>query len=356
MSLTAEDEIVIGRFREVRAAAQALDRELLKVLADVEGKAEPIRAQVLAVELPQLVSVRDLSQAQIMASLVSVEAVAAEHPEQRRWAGDVAVSVKAEWAQVLGRWPAVGASADQQVDAFRAASARLDMIVYWCEYLGLTPELGGILDNVQIGKSVSIESVLQNELPRDPELRQRLIRETVEQDGVLACGYLDADAGLIYRVGATPAERRSSVWRLLGALVLCVALLALASFVRLGDGWPFSSDKWLENSLKLGFLMAGAGAHLVIQGITVARRRVASTSRPWNDWVTWLNAHETLALSSIAGLLFVYVMLSFTMKGFAWQTAFFAGYSSDSLLDVFLDRFEQLATKQGKQLAGDTGK
>lgn len=45
MSLTAEDEVVIGRFREVRAAAQALDRELLKVLVDVEGKPEPIRAQ-----------------------------------------------------------------------------------------------------------------------------------------------------------------------------------------------------------------------------------------------------------------------------------------------------------------------
>lgn len=163
MSLTAEDEVVIGRFREVRAAAQALDRELLKVLVDVEGKPEPIRAQVLAAELPRLVGVRELSHAQITTSLDSVETVAVAHPAQRRWAGDVAVSVKAEWAQVLGRWPAAGASADQQVDAFRAASSRLDMIVYWCEYLGLTPELGGILDNVQIGKSVSIESVLQNE-------------------------------------------------------------------------------------------------------------------------------------------------------------------------------------------------
>ena len=96
--------------------------------------------------------------------------------------------------------------------------------------------------------------------------------------------------------------------------------------------------------------MLGAVAHLAIQGITVARRTEKRLARPWNDWVTWLHAHETRVLGGIGGLIVMFTLLAFTMKDLTWQAAFFAGYTSDSLLDVLLDRFDTVVGKQSSKL------
>jgi hypothetical protein len=348
MSLTKSDKRVIGSYMEIRAAAQDLGERLVGLLEETAIVDAATRATLFSGALKKLDVLRHGCDAQVTKSLGEIEAESVTSPEQRAWAGDHAVRVRNRWSLVTTIWPAAGLTADEIATSLRTAAMTLDEVVYWCESLTLTSRLADILENVRVGKSVTISSVLGNELPRDPDLRAKLIAETADQDGVLRCGYFDGDAGIVYRVASTRWGQRWSAIRIVLAVGAGLGLVVVACFVSPGEHWPFERSMWLEQLKRCAFLIGGAVAHIVIQGVTVSRRAKTSRSRPWNDWVTWINAHETQVIQGLASLFLGFFMLSFTMKGFTWPTAFFAGYTIDSWLDTLLDRFEQLATSKAK--------
>jgi len=348
MGLTKSDKRVIGAYMEIRAAAQDLGDRLVGLLEETATLDAVTRAAVFAGALKKLELLRHGCDDQVTKSLAEIETESVTNPAQRAWAGDHAVRIRNRWLSLATSWPAAGLTADEFAAALRTTGTTLDEVVYWCESLTLTSRLADILENVRVGNSVSITSVVGNELPRDPELRAKLIAETADQDGVLTCGYFDADTGIIYRVAGTRWGQRWSAIRIVLAVCAGFGLVVAACFVNPGEHWPFERSMWLEQLKRCAFLIAGAVAHIVIQGVTVSRRAKTSHSRPWNDWVTWLNAHETQVVQGIASLFLGFFMLSFTMKGFTWPTAFFAGYTIDSWLDTLIDRFEQLATTKAK--------
>jgi hypothetical protein len=345
MALTKQDHEVIGSYLEIGAAAQELDRALTPILADSEASAAQMRVALTSADV-----LRRGFQSQVQKSLQRIDKVFDGHADQRSWWGDVLVRVRSGADSVLDSWSTLG-TATKLRDAILEIADRLDEIVFQCQSLTLTPRLGQILDNVRVGQSVSLESLVGKEFPRSPERRERLLNELADQDGVLDCGYFDPNRGLLYRVAFPRATQRWSIVRLIGVFVIGSGAIFAACHIEPGTDWPFQPAMWLDLLTKCWFLLGGAGLHLLIQGVNVARRSKTPLSRPWNDWVLWLHAHEVQSAAGVAAHFIGFFVLVFTMPDMTWQTAFFAGYSFDSLLDVLLDRFEQLASAKSKDIA-----
>ncbi len=350
MSLDKYDQEVIGAHMEIRAAAQDLDRELRACLAELADKQPAMQAVLLAGRRLALDALFSSVKKQATGSLARIDSVSAADPKQRAWAGDQPVYIRDQLVLIDTAWPAAGATVDVALDGFRKISDSLDRVVYLCESLTLTPRLASVLENARVGQALGVEMLLADELPRAPELRAKLFSELTDQNGVLELGYYDAPSMTVYRVAATRAAQRASVWRVLLAIVSVHAAVTLSCFLPKSVGLPLHPEDWRKVLGSCALLYLGVAAHGLIQGITVARRSPGALSHPWNDWVMWINAHETPLLMSVATPIVVLLFLNWVMPGLSYQTAFFAGYSIDSLIDVALDRFSQIATGRGAAL------
>lgn len=351
MSLDKFAQEVIGAYMEIRAAAQDLDREIRSCLADLADKQPTVQDAILLGRRPALDALFTATRRQATDSLARIDQVSAEDPKQRSWAGDQPVHIRSELVLVDTAWPGASASVDATLDGLRKVSDSLDRIVYLGESLTLTPRLADVLENARVGQSFGLEALLADDLPRSPELRARLFGELADQNGVLELGYYDAPSMTVYRVDATRAKQRASAWRVLLAIVAAHGLVALACYVKPAAGWPFDWTNWPSIVTSFAFLFLGVGAHGIIQGITVARRSPGKLSHPWNDWVTWTNAHETPLMMSVVTPVVVFFIMRFLSPNFGIGAAFFTGYSIDSITDVLLDRFSQLAGARGAALA-----
>jgi hypothetical protein len=69
-----------------------------------------------------------------------------------------------------------------------------------------------------------------------------------------------------------------------------------------------------------------------------------------NDWVLWLHIRESQIIKGIFYIWAGYVLLVFGVPRLDWASAFFAGYSIDSVTELFLDRFQTTAKSRADAL------
>lgn len=351
MGRSKELSELLGRYQEVAAVAQDMQGRIVTALRDADGRDVAGRVAIFLGALDDLTVLRDRCEQQLTESMEAIESVFRSDTSQRAWCGDYAVHIKSEWALLPGKWPERGQELDEVSAAFEKISLSLDQVVFLCASLTITPRVNDILENLRVGEAIAFEAAVGESLPRSGQLRTDLLKEVADQDGVLQCGYLDRNSGMIYRVASTRASQWWSLGRVILAASIGLGLVVGSCFVSPGDGWPFTKAMWVPQAERYTFMIAGAVGHLAIQGVTLARSGKQPVSRPWNDWILWLNAHESQVLLGVLSLIVGFLSLSFTMKdAFTWPTAFFAGYSIDSLTDVVIDRFERLASTQTKRI------
>ncbi len=104
------------------------------------------------------------------------------------------------------------------------------------------------------------------------------------------------------------------------------------------------------------FIFIGSGADVAIDALKVARAQTRPSFQALNDWILWLHVHFTSILSSLAWILLGYILLSLGMPSLEWKSAFFAGYSIDSVTALFLARFETTVKAKTRELTGESNK
>lgn len=346
MTRTADDDEICGRYREIRAVAQDL-RLLVESTAELLEK-HGVTGSYSTV-LTNLVVMRGQFDAQVGASLDAIEVTCRTHASQRAWCGDYSVHIANERALLGADWTeAFSTTPDTRI--LRKITERLDRIVFFCASLTVTPRLNDILSNMRVGQTITFEAAIGDELPQSPELRDALCKEIIDQDGVLAYGFVDRDQRVIYRVARTVAARWWSILWVCLVLASGLGLVVVACHQNLGPGWPFTKTMQPDLIKKYVCLIFGAILHFAVQGIRVGSGESTSLTRPSYSWVTWLNAHETQMLQAAASLVIIFGFMSFAGRSvFTWTTAFFAGYSFDSLIDLVLDRFGRYAAAESKR-------
>jgi hypothetical protein len=327
---------MFGHLREIRAAAQCLQDsigEARKRAAELDtGLRVASIAKVLSVALqerledvvtPQLKAIRQLFVADV---------------GEYDWCSDNVATISLTWARIRELWPTAAMQLDEVEQKLREMDPKLDQLVYQCASLTLSPRVNDVLCNLRIGQCLDFDFEFEAELPKDLELRKRLLLELAQEGGVLTAGVVDAEERMIYKVAASRKQQiwsavRLALWLLLGAAVIPATLAALK-----GPDWNLLPILLQDYAL----LFVGSGAHLAVAAIKAAKAQTRPSFQAINDWVLWLHVRETKVFWGFAYVWLGYVLLTMSanIQKVNWETAFFAGYSIDSVVELLLGRFE----------------
>jgi hypothetical protein len=350
------DRRMFGLLREMRAACQYLQSGISDTLANTPADADAAkRDETLAVAVAPLLERTD---AFVAPCLLKIRQVFDAAPDQYEWAADAVTTIALRWSEGKAAASEPGVGAAKRLDHVLDA---LDRIIYQCESLSLSPSVNDVLRNLIVGQALDIEFEFGDEFPKDAALRKRLIQELAQESGALDSGIVDTEKGVIYKVAATRSQQVRSIWRLLGWLALGFVIspgLAYGGQL-LKSGWPVGPGDLVRLLVDYVLILVGSGAHFAISALKNAKSDSKPNFQPIDDWVLWLHVHEAAVRKGILSIWLGYTLLAFGLPKLDWSSAFFAGYSIDSITDLFLSRFEDLATtktaaltKEVKNLAG----
>jgi hypothetical protein len=342
---TDNDRRIFADLREISAAAHKWQTELTAILdappSTSEGQQSTISEQTK--RKPQVdVFVRT--------GIASIRDIFEHDLREHEWGAAVLVDLDLGWQDIDNQWTLDPHKPERALDTIRLVRDKLDGIVYTCLAITLAPDINDRLLNLDVGQPLDLEFVYGQDFPRDSAMRKRLILEVAQERKVIASGCFDAETGVIYRIAPTLKERRRCLWHVSGLILLGVLLAAGACFVGLLlPAWPIKAYRYstLANYVSLFF---GAGAHLLIQALKQNRAQTKPSFTAMDDWLLWLHVHEKPVLYGILWADLGFLLLTFMVHGMDWRGAFAAGYSIDSITDLFLTKFEAVIGNAATQL------
>jgi hypothetical protein len=337
--------------RDVRAEAQNLQGSLAVLQQKSLLTDQKTRAQEVETAVKDATGVLARNRSVIDQRLAEIRSLFQLDATQYDWCGDEVTEVENNWERAVTNWPSHAQPADDVLRRITGIDACLDQIVFHCASLTIPRRLDAYLDNLRVGQTLDFHSAFEDELPKR-EQRQRVLEDLARQPGVVS-GVIDAPSGLIYRASPSGWRRRASAFLL--TAFAAIGFLAVWLFSIAGDslslaGWPVKAKQFPELAIGYLFLVLGGIAHV---GVNALKESRAGKSRfsVLDDWILWLHVRESSVLWAILYLWAGFLFLASTLHGLNWQTAFFAGYSIDSVVDLFLERFQKFATAQTADLA-----
>jgi hypothetical protein len=336
---TDNDRRMFGYLREIRAACQYLQDFLDDTLKRASAMDAESRSVYLAKELA--VAVRMRVDQKIEPQLNAIRALFEIDVTEFEWCADNITRIELTWAHVKDIWPAGGEEFVQLNRILEQIGSELDAIVYECVTLTFSPAVNDLMGNLRIGQPLDIEFEFGKNLPKDTELRKRLLQELAQEPVVLECGVVDADQGVIYKVAASRAGQLRSAWRIAGVLLLGFAIpVLLAGGGHVLTGWPLSFADLERLLVDYVLIFIGAGAHLAVAALQAAKNNTRPNFQALNDWVLWLHIREGQIIKGIFYIWAGYILLVVGVPKLDWDSAFFAGYSIDSITELFLERLQ----------------
>jgi len=335
--------------RDARAHIQNVQSSVAEVrkaltLTDAAGRAAAAGAALAEAE-----SVLPPSVGAIAAQFAAVDGIFEEHPEIANYFRDWVVYAQNAWLRALAALPQ---SAALSLGDLQPLLDRLDPYlseaVYWCGYITIPSRLREAMESLRIGETLDFNWAFQEELP-PPGDRKRILLEVSRQPLFLNNGVVDLGSGLVYRVDPDPRRRRRSLLRIAWYAVIgfpiAIAWCYLGQWLGI-SGWFGKPENWKLTCTAYLFLLIGSAGHVLVNALKQHRGQQGTGSfTAMDDWVLWAHVYERSIKWSIVYLWCGLIMLAWT-NSLDWRTAFFAGYSIDSVIDLFLDRVTKV-TDQG---------
>lgn len=205
----------------------------------------------------------------------------------------------------------------------------------------IPPRINDHLDGFRLGQPLDFHQIFKDELP---ELQDRkAFLRYIKQYPMFVDGVVDTDTGLIYAAKPTRREKATTI------VVISVPLIfgfVLARYLmpNLGvwlnlQGWvpnPSSSTALLASYL---FILLGGLTHVVVDSRKKKMATKGDAFVSFEDYLLWVHVKRTAIMGAIVSLIIGFIALAFLEPSIQWQIAFFVGYSIDSFVDVFLQRF-----------------
>jgi hypothetical protein len=333
--------------RNIRAHAQNLQEsvaEIRKALGVEESKS---RLTATATALSDAEIVLSRSGTGIDLYFVAIRQFYEGQPEVPNTFGDAVVALENEWERAKAAWPVGGLDPDSVRAQLDKLEPHLRETVYYCGLIAIPSRLAEYLESLRVGQAISFDSLFHEELPPADD-RKRVLLDIIRQPLFLTNGVVDATSGLVYRAAKEPWRRFLSLWRITGFLAFGFVLVALwcyaGQWLHL-DGWAGSPKDLRLMSTAYLFLAIGSAGHILINALKESRaQRSSEDFVAVDDWLLWIHVRERSIRWGVVYLWCGLIMLAWT-HSLDWRTAFFAGYSIDSVVDLFLDRFQKLTGK-----------
>jgi len=343
---------LFGRLRDLRAVAQSLRGFAVTLgerTAAIEDAASRKREAQVSIQEGEPVLSHDGLQAE--RRLAEIRENLGRDDEVYSAYGDIIARLEASWQEALTSWPQDQeeyiAQLSQRLPKLVAA---LDAIIYDCGLITLPSRICDHLALMPIGGSLGFREAYEDELPK-PEDQRRFLQYLSLYPGFVE-GLVDVENGSIYRADSRGWRRALSLWVTLAIALLGFGVLwgarILGETFNLSD-WPFTLQRSSELLSAYLFLLLGAAGHVVVNMLKKDRAENAST-RGLADWLLRVHVKETSFWASAATLSLAPLAMAFLFKSVDWKTAFFFGYSYDSFIDLFLQRFEGAAASAAETM------
>jgi hypothetical protein len=225
----------------------------------------------------------------------------------------------------------------------------LRSLVYYCEQLALPQVVKTDLKALRVGKSLDFNTRFKSEVPDAGQRAELLVY--LDQHSRDLPGVVDVQTGRILRISrAWWANWISPLVTLLLVLLGAATpfLMAYLATTLPDNTWPFPSNAAIPLLNLYVFVLAGGVAHVLIDALKQARSGAASVLA-LNDWLQWLQVNALSVWAGILSLWIGFLIVAFNAYSQPeprtdWQSAFFVGYSIDSVMELFLQRFGQFAS------------
>jgi hypothetical protein len=350
---TPLDRWIFARLDEIRAAALRWRDELEAATKESDTKAawtaQGVRMQQIEETVQGAITkLQDLTASQ---PVILTDTTDEERKKEDEWIAGNLTDLSLIWKKIRNAWPADASQPAAAIAKMNDCVRFLDEIVYICVQLRLTPLINDFLENVEVGHELDLEFAFGSDFPKSPEMRKRLILDVAQQRDVLDSALVDPVRGVIYRLPPKQA-RWKSYWSSPLIVFGFIALLAALPFAhRFYDNWPFQSAQ--RNTLIGNYVLwiLGALFHVLIQALRQMRAPTVPAFAVMDNWLIWLSVKQRSICLGIVWITIGYLLMSVFSHQLDWKTILLAGYCSDSLTDLFVQRFEVTAQNAAKSIS-----
>jgi hypothetical protein len=340
---TENDRRMFGHFREINSAS----RHLQELVVDAAKELAKAPASLRSAYAGNMLSPAALGRIErkITGQLAAIELLFAVDASEFEWCADEFTSIELNWSEIQDCLASI--TLENVEHQLKGVAGQLDTIIYYCVSLTLSPAINDTMRNLRVGQPLDLEFEFGKTFPRDAEMRRRLILELSQQTVVIEGGVVDVEQGVIYKASPTRRGQVASVCEVGGLLLAGLLIpLAFAGAGRLLNNWPFKLSDL--NSLLSNYvlILLGSAAHVSVEALKSAKTKTRPSFQALNDWVLWVHVRQSQIIKGILYIWLGYILLVFGVPKLDWTAAFFAGYSIDSVTELFLQRFSvTVATK-----------
>ncbi|MDX2079008.1 MAG: hypothetical protein SFZ02_21430 [bacterium] len=355
---------LLGLLRDVRAEVQNLRNTLMEILSKEPMVDVAMRSREIITTLRARQPIYDRNVRQIATRIRDLRAMMNSDSFLYSRYGDDITIIENFWERMTLNWPPppskdiipetgdkdkVVINPDEEITVANAilryakdAVTDIDNIIYQTALLTIPERLNLQLEQIRIGQALDFHAAFKDEIPNDKS-RQKVLDYLEARPILIKNGVIDNAQGVVFHASADYARRRLSylfitITIMLGALLAVSIgelgnLLSLAEWITVPGGTPNLLIAYL-------FIIIGAVVHIGIDGIKQARGNDPKQAfLAIDDWFTWIHIHERGIIMGIVSLWVGFLGLVFLTGSADWQTAFLVGYSLDSFVDIFLQRF-----------------
>ena len=350
--LNERNSRLLGELTKIAETA----RDLVADLRDIETKAKIVDQGARQLELrrsfSRVVAHATRWGADNDARFAELDRLTSEDAALDKDWGNAIVRIHNAWdAALLSIRDSTGTKGDKILAVARQAQESLAKVVLESGYVTIPPRAAANLGRLDIGEAMDFNADFRDEIERAEDLKSILTH--IKNHARLVDGLVDLDNGKIIRVSRDPRRAARSAALVIGAFVVGLAAVT-------GLALPIPGNPSFGSDLISGYLLLflGAIAHL---GIDVLKGRHSPDAIDVSDrWGLWLEVKERSILQAMFTLFIGYAgLVWFARSGVQSDshridalTAFFTGYSIDSIIDAWLNRFDLVVANKTEELKG----
>lgn len=262
--------------------------------------------------------------------------------------GDEIAKLDAYWLRADSDLKALGAAGkDDRSRLLTSIGEALDSAIYGCTRITIPQRILKHLAKMPIGSVIHFREAYEDEFS-SAEQRARLLRYLDLYPGAFETGLVDAANERIIRISPKGWRRNLTIW-VTGAIAL-LGFLVIFFACHLGQifeapNWPFDSNSCSGFMSSYFFILVGTVSHILVT-LLKQDRSASESNQSLATWAIRIHVRETSFYLSAMSLWLAPFISAFIpgLKGMSWTLAFFLGYSYDSFIDLFLQRFEKIVT------------
>lgn len=324
--------------------AQNIAKSLFDIKKACELTDKKVREQELKASLEHNLKIFNYNKGQVQNRIKELRSLAEEHSQIYDLHGDEIGILENLWERIVLNLPtSTNLDAADVLSLMPKLEADLNELIFQAGYATIPPRLNQHLRQLRPGRHLDFHGTFEDELPKRED-RVKILQMLYQHPLAVEEGIVDVENGVVYRASRKSSRRMASFGLILATflagIAIIFALANLGSALNL-QNWPVNANRFTELLVGYLFITVGGAVHIGIDVLKQARANKSHSFLAIEDMLLWLHVKELSIIAGVASLIVGIVGLALLTSKIDWATAFFVGYSIDSFVDLFLQRFSK---------------